>query len=158
MSARVGRADIPAYFLGAQRAVSPRNLCGPEGPKRLRWMGLGCRHHLPLHCVILENSRGNMWWELEETQEMISLCNIDQRITWKLPKNKIEDKCEGDRGMSLLFHLEMPRGGWWDLCADGPAESSVGWIVRTLAGCTKWQIQYPVVYPNHTSTSQEVTE
>ena len=58
--------------------------------------------------------------------------------------------------MSLLFHREMPRCGWWDLCADGAAESSVGWIVRTLAGCTKWQIQHPVVYPNHTSTSQEV--
>ena len=85
-----------------------------------------------------------------------SVCNINQSITWNLPKNKIEDKCEGDRGMSLLFHLEMPHCGWWDLCADGPAESSVGWITGTLAGCTKWQIQHPVVYPNHTSTSQEV--
>ena len=59
--------------------------------------------------------------------------------------------------MSLLFHLERPHCGWWDLCADGPTESRVGWIIRTLAGCTKWQIQHPVFYPNHTSTSQEVS-
>ena len=105
MSALVGRADIPAYFLGAQRAVPSRNLCGPEGPKRLRWMGLGCRYHLPLHCVILENSMGNMRWELEETQEMTTLCNINKSVAWKLPKNKVEDKWEGDTEGCLCFSI-----------------------------------------------------